>query len=151
MPREYTRRPLADRFWEKVEKTETCWLWTANTVRGGYGQITLGWKEGKGLSHHVAWFLAHGEWPSFLRHTCDTPACVRLDHLVPSNALDNMQDKHAKGRQRYLRGADLPHTKLTDEDVTAIRASTMPHRVLAELFGVSRSHISGIKTGHKRI
>lgn len=150
MPRQYTRRPLDERFWSKVSKTEGCWLWTANTVRGGYGQFTIGEREGKRLAHHVAWFLTHNVWPTYLRHTCDNPPCVRPDHLATSDPLDNMQDKHAKGRQRYLRGFYLWNTKLSDSDVDAIRASTLPHQTLADLFGVSRSHITGIKLGTKR-
>ncbi|HEU5089071.1 MAG TPA: hypothetical protein VFT99_16560, partial [Roseiflexaceae bacterium] len=32
-------RPLAERFWAKVRKTDTCWLWTAATDHNGYGRI----------------------------------------------------------------------------------------------------------------
>jgi hypothetical protein len=38
-------------------------------------------------------------------------------------------------------------SKLTPDDVHVIRASSEPHRVLAERYGVSRSHISGLKAG----
>jgi hypothetical protein len=29
-----------DRFWSKVEKTKTCWLWTAGKDFDGYGQFS---------------------------------------------------------------------------------------------------------------
>ena len=38
-------------------------------------------------------------------------------------------------------------SKLTEADVAAIRASDLSYKELAERFGVSRSHISGIKCG----
>ena len=28
----YKRTPLAERFWSKVKKTKTCWLWTASQM-----------------------------------------------------------------------------------------------------------------------
>src|SRR5688500_648059 len=56
MPRKYTRRPLAERFWEKVEKTDTCWLWRARTMPRGYGVVGIG--TGKTfLAHRVAYEL----------------------------------------------------------------------------------------------
>lgn len=39
------------------------------------------------------------------------------------------------------------NAKLTPDDVRAIRESTEPHKVLAERYGVSRPHISGLKSG----
>lgn len=33
------RRPAAVRFWEKVTKTDGCWLWTANTDPRGWCYI----------------------------------------------------------------------------------------------------------------
>lgn len=43
LPREigggWIEKPLADKFWEKVQKTETCWLWLGATQQG-YGFIS---------------------------------------------------------------------------------------------------------------
>ena len=30
---------VAERFWSKVEKTDTCWLWTGHRDRHGYGWL----------------------------------------------------------------------------------------------------------------
>lgn len=30
-------RPAEERFWEKVNRTDGCWLWTAGTNNRGYG------------------------------------------------------------------------------------------------------------------
>ena len=39
----------AERFWAKVEKTETCWIWTGTRMRGGYGHLVVG---GVGIRAH---------------------------------------------------------------------------------------------------
>ena len=36
---------LANRFWSKVNKTETCWFWRGTVLGNGYGQF---WYDGRG-------------------------------------------------------------------------------------------------------
>lgn len=36
---------LSTRFFRKVDRTATCWIWTGNTSRNGYGSIQSGGKE----------------------------------------------------------------------------------------------------------
>jgi hypothetical protein len=87
------------RFWSKVHKAEHgCWLWTASFRIGGYGNFMFRGKPHK--AHRVSWILTHGEIPdgALVCHSCDTPACVRPDHLFLGTHQDNMQDMNAKGR-----------------------------------------------------
>src|SRR5689334_14504933 len=44
-----------ERFWNFVRKTETCWEWTGDRVKGGYGRFSVGRKTASG--HHLV--LAH--------------------------------------------------------------------------------------------
>ena len=69
----------ATRFWSKVMKTETCWLWTGLRYRSGYGRFSLyGGKKG---------ILAHqypkGRAPDGLQwdHLCRVRSCVNPEHL----------------------------------------------------------------------
>lgn len=90
---------LAQRFWAKVNKTARCWLWTGALDRRGYGSFRG--DHGTVKAHRVAWKLQTGESlpPEIeLCHTCDTPACVRFDHLFKGSHADNMADMAAKGR-----------------------------------------------------
>lgn len=139
------RRPLKpkvkltdkERFWPKVQKTETCWLWTASANEQGYGRMTV---NGKGVAaHRYSYELAYGPIPDGLNvlHRCDRPACVRPDHLFVGTQADNVVDMVTKGRQRcpkgeehywrkhpeffLLKGQNNPHAKLTDEQVLEIR------------------------------
>lgn len=90
MPRIYVRRPVAERFWEKVEKTDTCWLWTAQVIPEGYGRF---WLDGRQHNaHRVAWELEHGPIPDGLvvDHLCRVRNCVRPDHLRVCTTSENV-------------------------------------------------------------
>lgn len=123
------------RFWSKVNKTETCWLWMASTDNRGYGQI--GGANRKTLSaHRVSWMLNFGNIPDGLcvLHACDIPVCVRPDHLWLGTIADNNRDMVEKGRMASggRNGSQTypehrPHgerngsAKLTDQHVRDIR------------------------------
>ena len=91
-------RSLKERFWEKVDKTGNCWIWTAACMTNGYGQIWDGSKD-RG-AHRISWILHNGPIPNNLHvlHKCDNPPCVRPDHLFLGTPIDNMLDAKAKGR-----------------------------------------------------
>ena len=57
---------LEERFWEKVDKTETCWTWKASKHGRGYGLFHTGRRLKKGkmeYAHRVAYELTYGEVP----------------------------------------------------------------------------------------
>jgi hypothetical protein len=78
------------RFWDKVEKTTTCWLWRSALSNQGYGQFHL---NGRTVSAHVvAWEAEHGPVPEGLEldHSCRNHGCVRPDHMEPVTHAVNM-------------------------------------------------------------
>jgi hypothetical protein len=92
-------KTFEQRFWERVDKSGECWLWTGATFRRGYGAVK---REGKQLkAHRVAWEMHFGRLPqgALIMHHCDNPPCVRPQHLFPGTPADNMADKVTKGRQ----------------------------------------------------
>lgn len=95
-----TKTPPEERFWDKVVKTESCWLWDASVDRKGYGKIN---HNGKPKSaHRLSYEIAYGPIPEgmFVCHKCDNPPCVRPDHLFIGTNKDNMADMKSKGRGR---------------------------------------------------
>lgn len=91
-------RPLEDRFWEKVSKTESCWIWEATLTRKGYGMVSV---EGKARqAHRVSWSLANGPIPNgmLVDHICHNHACVNPEHLRLASAKSNSE--YRKGPQK---------------------------------------------------
>lgn len=153
-------RPLAVRFWSKVQKQEGdgCWLWTGGADVAGYGLVRLDDKR-MTVAHRAAWALEHGPIPAGLcaLHRCDTPRCVRPSHLFLGTRLDNVRDMVSKGRQRSVPGERHPFASLTESDVRYIRAAYNPsgplgsvtrtRELLADRFGVSPVLITKIQLG----
>jgi hypothetical protein len=88
-----------------------------------------------------------------VRHSCDNPACVNPDHLSLGSYTDNVHDMVSRGRMNPAIGRALPHTKLDDDRVRAIRdaaASGIRYIEIASLHGVHQSTISRIVSGARR-
>jgi hypothetical protein len=90
-------KPVSERFWPKVAKSDGCWEWRgAKTL--GYGRINVGRRSI--LAHRVSYEMANGPIADGLVvcHRCDNPSCVRPDHLFLGTLGDNNADMFAKGR-----------------------------------------------------
>lgn len=136
-----------ERFWLKVRKTETCWLWQDKC--SPYGKFGVGTGP-KYRAHRLAYALAYGvfDWALLVCHTCDTPACVNPAHLFLGASIDNNQDAQRKGRHAH--GARHGRALLSAGDVRAIRrdlARGATEREVARRYGVSIPAIGRIKRG----
>jgi hypothetical protein len=152
---ELIRRPdVAARFWEKVQKTDGCWLWTAAVKDGKHAYGIFGVKAGLyPRAHRVSWMMHHDAVvPNGLcvLHECDTPRCVRPDHLFLGTRADNAADMVAKGRGHL--GEKDGNAKLTESAVQAIRelaAKRVPQTRIAAMFGIAQSTVSKIALGYR--
>lgn len=97
----FVPKSVKELFWDKIYKTETCWLWTGALTKAGYGRAWEGKKAWK--AHRLSWTLHTGEILKGLGvlHHCDNPPCVNPDHLFLGDHTVNMKDKFDKGRNCY--------------------------------------------------
>ena len=74
---------IADRFWSKVNRTGSCWLWIGAVHSGGYGVFGIGDGTKTTYAHRWAYETLVGPIPDGLEvdHLCRTRNCVRVDHL----------------------------------------------------------------------
>jgi hypothetical protein len=81
-------------FWERVEKTETCWIWTGSMNGNGYGKIHINKK--KVYAHRLSHELFIGKILEGLQvdHLCFVKNCVNPDHLeAVTPYVNNMRSK----------------------------------------------------------
>lgn len=86
-------KSVLQRFWDKVNKTDTCWLWTASLDTHGYGHMFV---EGAlRLAHRLSYELFVGPIPDglVLDHLCRVRRCVNPAHLQPITAAENNSAK----------------------------------------------------------
>jgi HNH endonuclease len=93
--RELIRQRFATRI--RVDDPAGCWIWSGTRqTADGYGGIRIAgtvW-----LAHRLSWTLSRGPIPEGLSvlHRCDTPPCIRPEHLFLGTQADNMLDARNK-------------------------------------------------------
>ena len=138
-------------FWSRVSvgAQVVCWPWTGCVLPKGYGVITF--HQRSLYAHRVAYSLTFGVSLVDLcvLHTCDNPRCCNPDHLFLGTDADNVADMHGKGRTAV--GGMLPQTRLTADDVRAIRVRfatcNVSGRALAREYGVAHETMRAITSG----
>ncbi len=160
-------RTIAQRFWEKVQQTPSCWLWIGGKKSDGYGSFHPAPKVST-AAHRFAWWLLRGAIPEglWVLHQCphNNRLCVNPDHLYLGTPYDNAQDavrdhthisvlypSGVAGRllsmpTRRARGVRHGNAKLTEQDILAIRQSypDVTLNDLARHYDVTKQAIWGI-------
>jgi hypothetical protein len=140
-----------ERFWQKVDKSNDCWVWTSATWGSGYGFFWVGGKKRSEFAHRVSWSLANDSSvpPGLVvMHSCDNKLCVNPAHLSLGTAQDNKDDSVSKRRHAF--GArNGGGVKLNEDAVRDIRSERgkVPRRLLAQRYGVHEGTIKSVWSG----
>jgi len=136
-------------FLERVSFGDGCWEWQGR-LHTGYGRL-------RGvLAHRISWETFRGLIPEGLcvLHKCDNPSCVKPSHLFVGTQIDNIKDRHAKGRSssgeshsKSCRGEIVGTSKLKEQDVKDIRGKREEGVRVASLskeYGIVQSAVYNI-------
>ena len=105
-------------FWDRVEKTDTCWVWTRGKCNG-YGVYRHAGQHYR--AHRWSWQEVNGPVPDGLEldHLCRNRACVRPSHLEAvtrrTNALRGVGPTAVNAKkQKCLRGHEYQYDPTTN-------------------------------------
>lgn len=149
---------IGQRFFAKVQITDTCWLWTACTQKG-YGWFGIG--QGKSQRSH-AWLKAQVEGPPGAGleccHTCNIRHCVNPSHIYYGTRQQNMQDiinNQGHNWSRFPKKREAhPKSVLTDEVVLELRRINKEQGLgalrLSRMFGLKLNTVNNVLYNKKR-
>lgn len=100
------KQVYVNRFWQKVDKTSTCWLWKAGKSDRGYGIYYAGKMR---RAHIVAYELMIGSVPEGLEldHICRIRHCVNPDHLEAVTHQQNCKRDFTDRNTHCKRGHEM--------------------------------------------
>ncbi len=138
----------ADRFWAKVQKTETCWLWTGAKSRG-YGYFNIG--DHQDLAHRVAyrWLVGPIAAGTEIDHLCRVKNCVRPDHLEAVTHKLNLRRSDEVTGKRSAR-THCPQGHPYDEANTHRSADGRRHCLICRRANQTRTRAAKPKKPHAR-
>lgn len=142
---------LADRLASNCRLADNgCIVWDGPFSPRGYGHIgvRVGGKLKTYRTHRLAYELRHGAIPVGLvvRHKCDNPPCINMDHLELGTDADNTADRQVRGRTaiRERNGAAVLTSDQVDEIRSLYGSGSFTQKSLGQRFGVCQAHISKI-------
>lgn len=131
---------LEERFWRRVKRTPSCWVWMGAVNARGYGRTNVSGRMT--LVHRVALMLAGRDVPPrrVLMHACDNRRCVNPAHLTIGTVTDNNRDRTAKGRDATR------HRRLTAALASRVRGMRQAGLSIRSIVDATRLPVTTVET-----
>ena len=150
-----TLENLRGRFFLLVDRSgDGCWPWIGPPHSSGAGRYL--WRSEDGghdryvLSHRVAYYLATGELPPYLRNLCGNLLCCKASHwwAKPTGRWKPKPRKAKRGRVRQLSDRQIQRIRLldsfgSDEDEIGLQFGLTKRQVAQIAMGKVRPEAGG--------
>jgi hypothetical protein len=113
-----------ERFWRRIVQQGECWLWRGRGMNISTADGVVHPRR-FAIEHFAGLEIPRGKNPV---PACGQPACVNPEH----------QTLRRKGESR-----------LTEDQIAAIRTDTRPYPQIAKAYGICRSYVSQIRSGKR--
>ena len=117
-----------------------------NLGANGYGRVYSPENKTTMFAHRKAYIEAYGPIPKGMCvcHKCDVRNCINPDHLFLGTHQENIADMLKKNRHYAGCKQKTAHIK-TPQDVLDIRASDLPHKIIAKKYNTNYEVIRKIR------
>lgn len=148
---------VISRILEKSQSnTNGCIEYRPGLLRHKYGltSITIN-RIRKSIPVHRAMYMAVNKCfdlprNQVIRHKCDNPRCVNIDHLEMGTPKDNMRDCIERGRKAKKYKAHTRQRKLTNEQILDIRNGIERPSYYVWKYGISNGYVSKLRSGRAK-
>lgn len=137
-----------------VKRENGCIEYAGGNLKHPYGLVSIT-IEGrrKSVPAHRALFMAWNnclDLPSniHVRHKCDNPCCVNIEHLIAGTPKDNAHDCTERGRRAKTYKKHTRQRVISDDTVRLIRNESplIKQIIIAKKYNISVGYVSRIRT-----
>jgi hypothetical protein len=81
-PKEKEAEGWEEKFWSKIKKTDTCWLWLGYKQRYSQYKLPRSFEQRNQMAHRLVWEMLKGPIPKdlLMYNKCGNKLCVRPEH-----------------------------------------------------------------------
>ncbi len=136
-----------------IHRDNGCIEYAGGDLKHKYGLVSITVDRiRKSVPAHRAMYMAVNDClglPSniHIRHKCDNPPCMNIEHLIAGSPADNTQDCIERKRRATKYKLHTRQCIVTDETIRAIRAEPkgIKQWYIAEKYGISIGYVSKIR------
>jgi hypothetical protein len=145
---------LIERIRKRCEEIGDCWEWQGALQQRSRTPVMRSNGNNRCVRRVIAEDQGHNIEGKIVTYKCGNHLCCNPDHLqvMTKTALQKRTNKNhvrymSLSRRQRVAAARRNKSKLTSDQVQAIRDDTRPQRAIATSYGISQTTVSRIKRG----